>query len=329
MIKIGEKLSRKKIFTWHIHGNYMYYLSQIDHDFFLPVGGVRSHGYSGKAGTFPWPDNIHEVPVDMVKDLTFDLILYQSKENWLLDQYQVLSPSQRNLPRIYLEHDPPRTHPTDTKHPMDDPEVLLVQVTNFNDLMWDAPGVETKVIEHGIVLPKDVQYSGELEKGIVVVNNLFLRGRRLGVDVFEKVKDQVELDLVGMGSKDFGGLGEVNQAELPRFESQYRFFFNPIRWTSLGLAVCEAMMMGMPVVALATTEMSSVIQNGVSGYIDTSIENLIDYMKELLDNPFEAKKLGLGAKEAATERFSIERFSRDWNDAIDLVCGEKKLKVAR
>ena len=27
---------------------------------------------------------------------------------------------------------------------------------------------------------------------------------------------------------------------LARFESAYRFFFNPIRWTSLGLAVCEA-----------------------------------------------------------------------------------------
>lgn len=305
----------------------MYYLSQIDHDFFLPIGGMRSHGYSGKAGSFPWPENVHEVPVEMVKDLPLDLILYQSKENWLLDQYLILSSHQRSLPRIYLEHDPPRTHPTDAKHPMDDPEVLLVQVTNFNNLMWDSGNVETKVIEHGVIVPKDVQYSGEVEKGIVVINNLFLRGRRLGADIFEKVKDQVDLDLVGMGSGDFGGLGEIPQADLAKFESQYRFFFSPIRWTSLGLAVCEAMMMAMPVVALATTEMSSVIENGVSGYIDTNINILIDYMKELLDNPFEAKKLGLGAKEVAMERFSIERFSQNWNDAINLVCGNRKLKV--
>lgn len=305
----------------------MYYLSQIDHDFFLPIGGMRSHGYSGKAGSFPWPENVHEVPVEMVKDLPLDLILYQSKENWLLDQYLILSSHQRSLPRIYLEHDPPRTHPTDAKHPMDDPEVLLVQVTNFNNLMWDSGNVETKVIEHGVIVPKDVRYSGEVEKGIVVINNLFLRGRRLGADIFEKVKDQVDLDLVGMGSGDFGGLGEIPQADLAKFESQYRFFFSPIRWTSLGLAVCEAMMMAMPVVALATTEMSSVIENGVSGYIDTNINTLIDYMKELLDNPFEAKKLGLGAKEVAMERFSIERFSQNWNDAINLVCGNRKLKV--
>ncbi len=305
----------------------MYYLSQIDHDFFLPIGGMRSHGYSGKAGSFPWPENVHEVPVEMVKDLPLDLILYQSKENWLLDQYLILSSHQRSLPRIYLEHDPPRTHPTDAKHPMDDPEVLLVPVTNMNNLMWDSGNVETKVIEHGVIVPKDVQYSGEVEKGIVVINNLFLRGRRLGADIFEKVKDQVDLDLVGMGSGDFGGLGEIPQADLAKFESQYRFFFSPIRWTSLGLAVCEAMMMAMPVVALATTEMSSVIENGVSGYIDTNINTLIDYMKELLDNPFEAKKLGLGAKEVAMERFSIERFSQNWNDAINLVCGNRKLKV--
>jgi len=42
---------------------------------------------------------------------------------------------------------------------------------------------------------------------------------------------------------------------------QDRFFFNPIRYTSLGLAVCEAMMVGMPIIGLATTEMATTVQN--------------------------------------------------------------------
>lgn len=41
------------------------------------------------------------------------------------------------------------------------------------------------------------------------------------------------------------------------FAARYRFLFNPIRYTSLGLAVIEAMMIGMPVVALGTTDMVS------------------------------------------------------------------------
>ena len=51
----------------------------------------------------------------------------QSRRNYLEDQYDILSEQQRSLPRIYLEHDPPRENPTDTKHIVDDPEMLLVQ----------------------------------------------------------------------------------------------------------------------------------------------------------------------------------------------------------
>src|SRR5690606_32622387 len=97
--------------------------------------------------------------------------LYQHTENYLTDQYKLLSAKQRRLPRIYLEHDPPRQHPTDTIHPVDDTNVLVVHVTHFNKLMWNNRGVPTIVIEHGIVEPR-VRYSGTLEKGIVVINNL-------------------------------------------------------------------------------------------------------------------------------------------------------------
>jgi hypothetical protein len=53
------------------------------------------------------------------------------------DQYRYLTPAQQRLPKIYLEHDPPRATATDTRHPVDDENVLLVHVTAFNRLMWD------------------------------------------------------------------------------------------------------------------------------------------------------------------------------------------------
>ncbi|MCA1992207.1 MAG: glycosyltransferase, partial [Coleofasciculus sp. S288] len=249
------------------------------------------------------------------------------KKNYLVDQYEILSESQRQLPRIYLEHDPPREHPTDTHHPVDDPNVLLIHVTAFNDLMWDSGRTPTRVIEHGVIVPEDVQYTGELERGLVVVNNLHKRGRRLGADVFDRVRTQIPLDLIGMDSEALGGLGEIKRDPLSAFESRYRFFFNPIRYTSLGLAVCEAMMIGMPIIALATTEMVTVIDNGVSGYVDTNINRLVERMQELLDNPSEAHRLSAGARRQAQERFNIQRFIQDWDEAFALVTGNSSLPL--
>src|SRR5690606_32176717 len=231
------------------------------------------------------------------------------------------TPAQRRLPRIYLEHDTPREHPTDMRHPVNDPEVLLVHVTHFNALMWDSGRTPVRVVEHGVMVPPGITYRGLHDRGIVVVNNIAQRGRRLGGDVFAAVREQVPLDLVGMGAETAGGLGEVQHAQLPAFVADYRFFFNPIRYTSLGLAVLEAMMVGVPVVALATTEMASVIENGRSGYIDTNVANLIGHMQELVRKPALARQLGEQGRRNAMERFNIQRFVRDWNTVLAEVTG--------
>ena len=310
-----------RILTWHIHGNYLYYLAQAPHEFYLPVKPSRPAGYGGRLPGLPWPDNLHDVPAEQVRELDLDGILFQSRQNYLEDQYEILSEAQRQLPRVYLEHDPPREQPTDTRHIVDDPNVLLVHVTHFNDVMWDSGRTPTRVIEHGVIVPEDVRYTGELERGITVVNGLRTRGRRLGVDVFERVRREIPLDLAGMKAEELGGVGEVGHERLAAFEARYRFFFNPIRYTSLGLSVCEAMMVGLPIIGLATTEMATVVENGVSGYVDTNVANLIEHMRELLRDPQEAQRLSAGARRQALERFHIQRFARDWDEVFRLVTG--------
>jgi hypothetical protein len=310
-----------RVLTWHVHGSYLYYLLHAHQEFYVPSRPGRPEGYAGITPSYPWPANLHEVPADEVRSQDFDCILFQSHRNYLHDQYDILSAAQRRLPRIYLEHDPPRQHPTDTRHPVDDPDVLLVHVTPFNNLMWDNNRTPSRVIEHGVALPDGVRYTGERERGLVVVNNMSLRGRRLGLDVFERARQEVPLDLVGMGWQEVGGLREVRHRDLAEFSSHYRFFFNPIRYTSLGLAVCEAMMLGLPVVGLATTEMVTVVHNGVSGYLDTDPGRVIPFMKELLADAGLARRLGEGARRTALERFHIERFAHDWDETFADVVG--------
>lgn len=308
-----------KILTWHTHGSYLYYLAQAPHLFYVLSKPDRPPGYGGRCGHMPWGDNVIDMPAAELPGRQFDCVVFQDDVQYQKDQYALLSAAQRALPKIYVEHDPPRGHPTDERHPVDDPGVLLVHVTPFNELMWDSGRSPTRVIEHGVLLPEQVRYSGELARGLVAVNHLARRGRRLGADLFVKARAALPLDLVGMAADELDGIGEVEHARLPAFAARYRFLFNPARYTSLSLAVVEAMMSGMPIVGLATAEMATAV--GAGGYVDTSVEALIGHMRELIRNPALARLLGERARRQAQERFGIARFVADWDAALRHVCG--------
>lgn len=156
-------------------------------------------------------------------------------------------------------------------------------------------------VPHVFLLPVDSQRT----RGIAVVNHMARR--------------EVPLDLVGMRAEDSGGLGEIANMELPALLARYRFYFHPIRWTSLGLAAIEALMVGLPVIGLATTELVTVVRNGHSGYLDTDPHRLVEAMRRLIANPAEAALLGAHARRDAHERFAIGRFVADWQRAIDAV----------
>ena len=108
--------------------------------------------------------------------------------------------------------------------------------------------------------------------------------------------------------------------ELAGTMARYRFFFNPIRYTSLGLAVVEAMTAGLPIVALATTELPTVIRNEVNGYIDTRPRRLVDVMKWLLEDPDTARRWGAAARETALSRFGMPRFIAEWDAVLAECC---------
>lgn len=310
-------MRRLKILIWHIHGSYLNSLARIDHDWYLPVKAERHPiKYSGRGPTFNLPNNVHEVQAERVRELNLDLIIYQAPENYYEDAFEILSAQQRALPKIYLEHNTPRPHPTDTKHPINDPNTLLVHVTEYNQLMWDNGQTPTIVIEHSVFIDPAIIYHGQLSRGITVINELQRRGRVAGYDLFLRAQDKIPLDLAGMMSEQLGGLGDIPYHNLHSRIANYRFLFSPMRYTSTPMAVVEAMMIAMPVVVLATTELPRIIENGQTGYISCNVNELIEQMDFLLDNPAEASRLGRNAQAYARRRFGLSRFIKDWNEAF-------------
>ena len=309
-------MRKLNVLVWQIHGSYLNTLVQAPHRFYLPTRPGKPEGYGGRGPTYSWSPETVEVPHDEVRDLDLDLIIYQTTKNYSEDAPEILSSEQRALPAIYLEHNTPQGCINEMVHSVDNPGVLLVHVTHFNDLFWDSRQTPTRVIDHA-VMPTDGGYTSELERGVSLVNDLPRRRRVVGGDVFMRAREEVSLDLFGFNSKEAGGFGDLPQAEVHERMKAYRFYFNPIRYTSLPLSVLEAMELGLPVVALATTELVTVIKDGQNGFIDTNVEKLIGHMQRLLADPEEARRIGAAGRQTARERFGLQRFVANWEAAFE------------
>ena len=311
-------MSRLRVLVWHIHGSYLNALARVDHDWFLPTKPGRPEGYGGRGRTFDLPETVVEVPAERVRDLDLDLVVYQTPKNLLVDGPEIMSGAQQRLPRIYLEHNTPKPDAVNTPHPFADPDGLLVHVTHYNRLMWDNGDTPVATIEHSVAISPGAHASFELPRGVVVVNGPRKRPRIAGYDLFLAAREQVPLDIVGMETDSIGGLGDVPYRDLHHLVGRYRFLYSPMRYTSLPLAVIEAMTLGLPVVALATTELPTVIENGVSGFVSNDPNELIERMLLLLADEQLARRLGDNARRVAEVRFGLDRFRRDWNGAFAL-----------
>ncbi len=308
-------MRRLRILTWPIHGSYFNTLSRLDHEWILPVKAGAPEGYGGRDKA-DFPPSVRDVPAANLRDADFDLVLFQSLRNLNQDANELLSPSQRRLPRIYLEHNTPFTDPVGSQHPFADPRGLLVHVTHYNQLMWDNGQTPTRLIEHSVAIDPTVAYLGTRAQGITAINSMPRRGRKVGLDLFLEARRHVPIQLAGFGNDGLDGLGDIPYPRLHHVVAEYRFLFSPCRYTSLPLAVIEAMTIGMPVVALSTTELPDVIQNGVHGYLSNDLDVLIAHMQRLLDDPDHARELGANARKLARERFGLDRFARDWDTAF-------------
>ena len=108
----------------------------------------------------------------------------------------------------------------------------------------------------------------------MVVNEAGRRGRVTGTDLLGRLGAAVPLDLFGMRSDGLAGapgvrsVADLDQERLHSEMARRRLYLHPVRWTSLGLSLLEAMHLGMPVVALATTEVVEAVPPEAGVHLD-------------------------------------------------------------
>jgi glycosyltransferase involved in cell wall biosynthesis len=184
-------------------------------------------------------------------------------------------------------------------------------------LIWDCSGAQTTVITHGVIDP-GLRYSGAINRGCVVINEPVRRNRAVGLDLLPILGVAVPLDLFGMKTEPIGGYGNLTQDQLHNAMAQRRVYVHPYRWTSLGLSLIEAMLLGMPVVAVATTGTTEAIPEA-AGIISCDLGKLAQGLRELNEEPEMARTMGLAAREQALERFGLQRFLAEWDQLLEEV----------
>lgn len=314
-----------RILLWHVHGSWTDAFVHGSHEYLLPAlpeGGPWGLGRAGR----DWPDSVTDVRPDDLADEEIDMVLLQRPEE--LDKAEELLGRRpgRDIPAVFVEHNTPKGDVPNSVHPLAHQDTVpIVHVTHFNELMWDNGAAPTIVIEHGIRDP-GYQYTGELARSAYVTNEPVRRWRVTGTDLLPGFAAAAPIDVFGMGAEDLNEalalpperitvMGDLTREQLHREMARRRLYIHPVRWTSLGLSLLEAMHLGMPIVALAATEAILAIPPE-AGVISTRMSDLHDATHRLIADPDEARRMGEAARSVALERYGLGRFLADWDDVL-------------
>ncbi|KJY43481.1 glycosyl transferase [Streptomyces sp. NRRL B-1568] len=314
-----------RILLWHVHGSWTTAFVQGPHTYLVPVTPGRGPDGLGRAVTFDWPASVIEMSPDQLRDTDIDLVVLQRPHELDLARRWLGRRPGTDIPAVYLEHNAPGGSVPDTRHPAAGHRGLtIVHVTYFNQLFWDCAATPTTVIEHGVVDPGP-QWTGHRERAAVVVNEPLRRGRTTGTDLLARFARAAPLDVFGMRThgiahhlglpEDRCHARELVQNELHRAMAACRMYLHPVRWTSLGLSLLEAMHLGMPVVALATTEVVEAVPPE-AGVVSNRPDVLLDAVRGFIAEPGRAREAGRAARTAALARYGLPRFLDDWDRLI-------------
>jgi hypothetical protein len=307
-----------RILAWHVHGSWTTAFVQGRHEVFVPTLPQRGPWGLGRARTWRWPERVREVSPAEMERLEVDVVLLQRPEELGLARCWLRRRPGVDVPAVYVEHNTPQGRIAEMRHPIaDQPQLTLVHVTRFNDVLWDAGSTRTVVIAHGIVDP-GYRYRGDLPRAAVVINEARRRGRVTGTDLLPRFEKVLPLDVYGMDAAALGGIEDLAQHRLHDEMARRRLYLHLSRWTSLGLSLLEAMHLGMPVLALATTEVPQAVPPE-AGVVSNDLTALEAAARRLLAEPERARAMGRAGRRAARRRFGLQRFLADWDRLLQEV----------
>jgi predicted protein tyrosine phosphatase len=171
-------------------------------------------------------------------------------------------------------------------------------------------------------------YGGK-EQVITIAQHMCHEGRKreLNWDVFKAVTKDLPTKLFGVGNDCAGELwgGQLTYEQMKdELKANRVYFYTGTMPASYTLSFIEAMMTGIPIVAIGrglaydgfykqdTYEVDGIIRHTKEGFIADSVEKLHEYCKLLLTDHKLAQRISINARKRAVELFSKEAVAKGW-----------------
>jgi len=236
-------------------------------------------------------------------------------------------------------------------------------------VIWRTIGQSTSIIENGLVpfrneglkvirySPKEVNidgniggdamirfykdpeeykgWNGDNNRVITLSQAMQKRGEFCNFKTFDDATKGFDRSVFGADNDDLGELwgGQLTYEDLKKELRNNRvFFYTGTQPASYTLSFIEAMMTGIPIVAVGneignsmfknemdTYEVPDIIENGTFGYCADRWEDLRDYVNELMTDHEKAKKISAAARERAIQLFGKETIKKQWQDFLESI----------
>ena len=304
-----EKLN---ILTFCTHERYEQQLCKTGHNFYAIGHGKKWDTDYGKI-----PENYSEIDSVPPPHVDIDLVLCQTACERLAISQRIKQ--DLNVPVILHTHVLPDIR-SDTS--------LQVQqfqqasswvdqrsfISKFNRDAWGCDESNAKYIEHGIdcdfwMEPEEVERDNVC---LSVVNDWPNRDWCCGWELWKNTTQNLPVRIFGKSP----GLSEPADSieHLRKIYHSSKIFYNTSLHSPVPTVLMEAMACGCAVVSTATCMIPDIIKNGINGLISNDEKELRGYIKELLDDPSLAAKMGQAARQTILEKYNLTQFVENWNN---------------
>jgi glycosyltransferase involved in cell wall biosynthesis len=162
----------------------------------------------------------------------------------------------------------------------------------------------------GLLFDAWMRVANRLEQPVALVCVGATRSAYFEVDpaIAERMREQA--DRAGLGSRLL--LVEPTNA-IERYFQSADIFALPSAREAMPMALLEAMACGLPCVAWRLPRVTdAIVDDGVSGLLVESVDELADTLESLVAHPSRAREIGRLARERIVERFAIDRTAERW-----------------